>query len=200
MRKQNCRFYATENPQLIEEQPLYDQKVTVWCGVCADMIIGPYFFQNSRGVPLTVNGDRYRAMITDFVMPIVRENGLDDFWFQQDGATCHTAQKTIDLLRPLFPGRVISNKDDGRLNSGDFDWPPRSPDLTAPDFFLWGYLKSKVYVSKPRTLAQLRANIRREIRAISADTLAKVMENAEKRAHLAAKANGGHLRDIIFKN
>lgn len=157
------------------------------------MIIGPYFFQDNRGKTLSIDGDRYRAMITNFVMPIVRENGLDDFWFQQDGATCHTARKTIDLLRPLFPGRIISKK-------GDYDWPPRSPDLTPPDFFLWGYLKSKVYTNKPRTLAQLRANIRREIRAISADTLAKVMENAEKRAHFAAKANGGHLRDIIFKN
>lgn len=191
--KQNCRFYATENPQLIEEEPLYDQKVTVWCGVCANMIIGPYFYQTNRGVTTTVNSERYRAMITDFVMPIVRENGLDDFWFQQDGATCHTALQTIDLLRQLFPGRLISKR-------GDFDWPPRSPDLTPPDFFLWGYLKSKVYVRKPRTLAELRANIRREIRTISPETLAKVMENAEKRAHLAAKTKGGHLRDIIFKN
>ncbi|GBN05744.1 hypothetical protein AVEN_46340-1 [Araneus ventricosus] len=25
-------------------------------------------------------------------------------------------------------------------------WPPRSPDLTLCDFFLWGYVKDKVYV------------------------------------------------------
>ncbi|KAL7723793.1 hypothetical protein ACLKA6_000408 [Drosophila palustris] len=68
--KQNYRFYATQNPELFEEQPLYDQKVTVWCGVCADMIIGPYFFQDNRGKTLSINGDRYRAMITNFVMPI----------------------------------------------------------------------------------------------------------------------------------
>ena len=191
--KQNCRFYSTENPQLIEEQPLYDQKVTVWCGVCANMIIGPYFFEDDDGATTTVNGERYRAMITDFVMPIIRENDMDDFWFQQDGATCHTARPTINLLRPLFPGRLISK-------NGDFDWPPRSPDLTPPDFYLWGYLKSKVYANKPKTLAQLKANIRREIAAISSETLTKVMENAEKRVHLAVKAKGAHLRDLIFKN
>ncbi|GBN23572.1 hypothetical protein AVEN_144157-1 [Araneus ventricosus] len=25
-------------------------------------------------------------------------------------------------------------------------WPPRSPDLTPCDFFLWGYVKDKIYV------------------------------------------------------
>lgn len=190
--KQNCRFYATENPQIIHEKPLYEQKVTVWCGICATMIIGPYFFENGAGATETVNGDRYRAMITDFMMPIVRENDLEDFWFQQDGATCHTSRATMDLLRPLFPGRIISK-------NGDFDWPPRSPDLTPPDFYLWGYLKSKVYAGKPETLAQLKDNIRNEIAAITPETLAKVMQNAEKRTNLSIKSKGQHLRDIIFK-
>lgn len=35
LNKHNCRIYATENPQMVHEEPLYDQKVTVWCGVCA---------------------------------------------------------------------------------------------------------------------------------------------------------------------
>lgn len=127
--KQNCRFYATENPQLFEEQPLYDQKITVWCGICSKTIIGPYFFEDDDGATVTVNGQRYRAMITDYVMPIVRRKRLTTYYFQQDGATCHSAAATIDLLRPLFPGRIISK-------NGDFDWPPRSPDLTPPDFYL----------------------------------------------------------------
>lgn len=84
--------------------------------------------------------------------------------------------------------------------NGDFPWPPRSPDLTPPDFYLWGYLKSKVYINKPRTLTQLKNNIRREIAAIPAEILVKTMENAEKRTHLAIKAKGKHLKDIIFKN
>ena len=63
--------------------------------------------------------------------------------------------------------------------SGDLDWPPRSPDLTPPDFFLWGYLKSRVYVNKPRTVEELKDNIREEIAAIPAEMLAKTMENAE---------------------
>lgn len=97
----------------------------------------------------------------------------------------------MDLLRPMFPNRLISK-------GGDFGWPPRSPDLTAPDFFLWGYLKGKVYANKPDTLAQLKANIRQEIAQITPEMLQKVMK--EKRADMCVAASGGHLPDIIFKN
>ena len=48
-------------------------------------------------------------------------------------------------------------------------------------------------------LDELKTNIRQEIAAISAETLVKTMENAAKRALLAMQAQGGHLRDIIFK-
>ena len=191
--KQNCRIYATENPQEIQEVPLHDEKVTVWCGVSAKTVIGPFFFQNENGHAVTVNQERYRDMMTNFVMPIIRRKRMRQFWFQQDGAPPHTSRITIDFLKKLFPGRLMSK-------SGDLDWPPRSPDLTPPDFFLWGYLKSKVYVNKPRTVEELKDNIREEIAAIPAEMLAKTMENAAKRAQNAINARGGHLRDIIFKN
>ncbi|KAJ4434068.1 hypothetical protein ANN_16387 [Periplaneta americana] len=44
-------------------------------------------------------------------------------------------------------------------------WPPRSPDLTTPDFFLWGYLKDRVYATRPQTLDDLKHNITQEIQA-----------------------------------
>ena len=56
--------------------------------------------------------------------------------------------------------------------NGDLEWPPRSPDLTVPDYFLWGYLKSKVYASKPKTIDELKCNIRAEIAAIETSKLA----------------------------
>jgi len=50
---------------------------------------------------------------------------------------------------------------------GNIEWPARLPDLSACDFFLWGYLKSKVYEKKPRTTVNLKQNIRDEVAAIS---------------------------------
>lgn len=191
--KQNCRIYGTSNPRKIQEQPNYQQKLNVWCGVAANRIIGPYFYEDENGATVTTNKERYIDMMRRYVMPQIRKFGMEHYWFQQDGAPPHTSKFAIDKMKKWFPGRLISKH-------GDIDWPPRSPDLTPPDFYLWGFLKSVVYKSKPKTLAELKNNIRREIRKISAATLEKVMKNAEKRAYLAIKEKGGHLQDIIFHN
>ena len=39
--------------------------------------------------------------------PELKDIDLDDLWFQQDGATSHTAHNTIDLLKSKFDERVI---------------------------------------------------------------------------------------------
>ncbi|GFT81322.1 transposable element Tc3 transposase [Trichonephila clavipes] len=92
-----------------------------------------------------------------------------ELWFQQDGATCHTARATIDLLKDTFGDRLISR-------FGPVNWPPRSWDLTPLDYFLWGYVKSLVYVDKPQTLDYLEDNIRRVI----ADIWPQMLEKSSK--------------------
>ena len=59
-------FGASENPQVIEERPLHSEKVTVWCALWAEGVIGPYFFENDDGTIVTVNSEHYGHMITDF--------------------------------------------------------------------------------------------------------------------------------------
>ncbi|GFV65616.1 transposable element Tc3 transposase [Trichonephila clavipes] len=93
-----------------------------------------------------------------------------ELWFQQDGATCHTARATIDLLKDTFGDRLISR-------FGPVKWPPRSCDLTPLDYFLWVYVKSLVYADKPQTLDHLEDNIRRVIANIRPQMLEKVIEN-----------------------
>ncbi|GFW74564.1 DUF5641 domain-containing protein [Trichonephila clavipes] len=59
-------------------------KLTVWCALWAGGIIGPYFFKNDEGHNVTVNGDRYRAMITNFFIPELNNHDVQELWFQQD--------------------------------------------------------------------------------------------------------------------
>ncbi|GFV42157.1 histone-lysine N-methyltransferase SETMAR [Trichonephila clavipes] len=101
----------------------YVERKTVWCALWAGGIIGPYFFKNDEGDNVTVNGDRYRAMITNFFIPELNNHDVQKLWFQQDGATCHTARATIDLLKDMFGDRLISR-------FGPVNWRPRSCDLT----------------------------------------------------------------------
>ena len=95
--KQNMTNRSATNPNMLLETPLHPQKVTVWCGFHAGGVIGPYFFVDENDCHVTVNGDRCRAMLEDYLWPELDELDINDMWFQQDGATSHTARVTIDL-------------------------------------------------------------------------------------------------------
>ncbi|GFV34325.1 hypothetical protein TNCV_4023401 [Trichonephila clavipes] len=138
-----------------------------------------------------VNGDRYRA-ITNFFIPELNNHYVQELWFQQDGATCHTARATIDLLKDTFGDRLISR-------FGPVNWPPRSCDLTPLDYFLWGYVKSLVYADKPQTLDHLEDNIRRVIADIRPQMLEKVIENWTSRLDYIRASRGSPMPEIIFK-
>ncbi|VVC43567.1 Hypothetical protein CINCED_3A023722 [Cinara cedri] len=162
--KQNYRIWVEEQPEEIRELPLHPDKTTVWCGLWAGGIIGPRFFKNESGQNVTVNGARYRDMITDYLLPEIEARDLDDIWFQQDGATCHTARETLALLREQFGEQLISR-------FGPISWPARSCDITTLDFFLRGYVKSKVYITKSTTIDELEANIKHAIDQIPVEML-----------------------------
>ena len=83
-----------------------------WCGFRSRGIIGPFFFENEQGEGVTVNGDRYRAMLNEFLSTKIEEEDIDNIWFQQAGATCHTAEATLDFLRPVFEHCIISRRAD----------------------------------------------------------------------------------------
>ncbi|GFY11437.1 uncharacterized protein TNCV_3182761 [Trichonephila clavipes] len=127
--KQNCHIWSEANPQVYVETPLHPEKLTVWCALWAGGIIGPYFFKNDEGHDVTVNGDRYRAMITNFFIPELNNHDVQELWFQQDGTTCPTVHATIDLLKDTLGDRLISR-------FGPVNWPQRSWDLTPLDSFM----------------------------------------------------------------
>lgn len=134
-------------------------------------------------------------MLNNFLRPQLNnlnDNQRENLWFQQDGATSHTTRRALNLLQEMFPNKVVSLR-------GDIGWPPRSPDLSPCDYFLWGYLKSRVFTHRPRTLEELRAAIRQEIAAIPQDMIRRVMARFRENLQQCINNNGRHLRDIIFK-
>ncbi|GFU20766.1 DUF4817 domain-containing protein [Trichonephila clavipes] len=134
----------------------------------------------------------YRARITNFFIPELNNHDVQELWFQQDGATCHTARATIDLLKDTFGDRLISR-------FGPVNWPPRSCDLTPLDYFLWGYVKSLVYADKSQTLDHLEDNVHRVIADIRPQMLEKVIENWTSRLDYIRASHGSHMPEIIFK-
>ena len=136
-------------------------------------------------------GLRYRTMINEFLWPELEDMEVDDVYFQQNGATCHTSSETIGLLFENVPGRVISR-------NGDCNWPPRSCDLTPLDFFLWGYVKDKFHADAPQSIQELKEKIRTVIDEIEAQMCENVMENLIKRAWSCKRNRGCHMNDIVF--
>ena len=129
--KQDWRIWASENPNVLIEKSVHPQQVTVWCAFWYGVIVGSFFFENEQGVAVTIDSERYHAMLNEFLFPIIEEVDMDDIWIQQDGAIFHTANVTIDILRTVFENRIISRY-------SDVNWPPWSCDLTPLDCFLWG--------------------------------------------------------------
>ena len=111
-----------------------------WCGFWYRGIIGQFFFENEQGVAVTVN--RYRTMLNEFLFTKIEEEDIGNIWLQQDGATCHAAEATLDVLLPVFKDRIISRR-------ADVVCLPRSCDLTPLDYYLWGALNDKCFADKP---------------------------------------------------
>ena len=124
------------------------------------------------------------------MFPISSEfSHFSDLHFQQDGAPAHYAKDVRQWLDETFPGCWIGRR-------GPIKWPARSPDLTPPDFFLWGVLKNAVYANKPRTVDQLKQNIWRQWNEISEETCQEVCHSVVKRCRDCIAVEGRHFEHL----
>ena len=132
-------------------------------------------------------------MMSNFFFPKMQELDLHDLWFQQDGATCHTAHVSMDLLRGEFGEHFISR-------SVPVNWPPRSCGSTPLGYLLWDYVKVHVYTDKPALIDALEDNIEAFISEIPAEMLKRVSQNWTKLMDHLRRSRSQHLHEIIFKN
>ncbi|GFX07811.1 alkaline phosphatase, germ cell type [Trichonephila clavipes] len=68
----NCRIWETDNPHSTIQIPLHSPKGTVWCGLLASFILGPYFFKElGVGGPVTcsITGQRYASLLRNKIIP-----------------------------------------------------------------------------------------------------------------------------------
>ena len=124
---------------------------------------------------------------------------LTNLWINWRMTSSETA--VFSRMEPHATPRMIAwpkSKDffDDRIISKAL-WPPRSPDLSPPDFFLWGALKGKAYANKPRTIQELENNIRREIGAISEDVLQATFAYMKRRVQLCLDGGGEHFQHLL---
>ncbi|GFX17299.1 uncharacterized protein TNCV_3553061 [Trichonephila clavipes] len=109
----------------------------------------------------------------------------------QNGATPPIVRQVKALLSANFG--------DNRVISRHFPdaWPSRSPELNPCDFWLWGFLKDRVYSGGIRTLPDLKASIIRLVAEILRELLLATIENAIIRFQHVIDVNRAHIVRIL---
>jgi len=77
------------------------------------------------------------------------------------------------------------------------NWPPYSPDLSACDYFLWGYLKDNVYGEPIETKDELPDRIRKAAREIDSSTCIRVLQGFEKRVRMLTLRESWHIENVM---
>ena len=161
-------------------------------GLCGNgSVFGPFFFERS------VNGASYLKMLNEDGFPqILRAfprlfvNGkFQRLWSAQDGAPPHRMGEVREWLSEFFPNHTVALHHPTEL-------PPRSPDLTPLDFFLWGYLKNQVYTSvAPANLDQLIQRVSEKVDELNRNPglVRKAVRDIIRRATVCLENEGGHV-------
>ncbi|GFX39410.1 DUF4817 domain-containing protein [Trichonephila clavipes] len=158
---------------------------------------GPFFFETqctvNGWITETVNAQRYLTLLRETVVPCLIQRGqISNVTFMQDGATSHTANPVkAFLIQTFWEDRIVSR----HCNP----WPPRSLDLTPADFWLKGYLKSRVYLSGPSSLSELKDTIHREISSIHPDMLHSAVAGFVTRLECLLPCGGGQTYSGVIK-
>lgn len=157
------RFWARNNPRRrTDYRTQYPQKLNVWAGMIGNHVLGPFFIAGN------LTAQVYLDLLQNDIVPAIQELPDIDFnqiWFQQDGCPAHNAAIVRNYLEAVFAGRIIANW-------GTIHWAARSPDLAINDFFLWGFIKQKVYNhQRCENLEELRLKIINAFRLVTPDLL-----------------------------
>lgn len=187
--RQNTRHWYHENPHLVFER---EQQGRFGFSVACFILGRQIAFRIYEG---SLSGDRYLNILEDVVpelidnVPLARLNSI---YFQQDGAPAHNSLIIRPYLENHFPDKWIGTK-------GPIRWPPRSPDLSVLDFFLWGYLQNKVYAKRHRNPHELREAITLAFHHIQRRSviLLNALERITKLCELCIRENGNHFEQFL---
>lgn len=180
--RHNCVYWSDQNEHRFHTKSMDHRGVTVWAGISVRGVTAPCFFSG------TVNGENYLSMLQKVLPDVTGRRSV----FMQDGASPHFYKPVINYLNLEFPNRWIGRR--GNL----LEWPPRSPDLTPCDFFLWGHVKELVYRSHPQTLDELENSIRDAFHNVNEQLCRDVCSRIlEKRIRLCLHEHGEHFENKL---
>jgi len=188
LNRHNSHYWSDVNPHWhrgVDNQHRWS--LNVWCGIVNGYLIGPYFFDGN------VNQHNFLELLRDHLTGLLEDVDLETrrrMWIQLDGATPHFARIVRTFLNEQYPNRWI-----GR--GGPIAWPSNSPDLTSPDFYLWGFLKNVCFEQQPTTKEDMMERIRRTCASIPRHVLLSTVAHFLRRCQLCIEANGAQFEHLL---
>ena len=135
----------------------------------------------------------YLDMLQEWLFPQLQDE--PNFIWQQDGTPPHWHNYIRAWLNDVVTDCWIGHH--GLDDRAYLQWSPRSRDFTPCDFFLWGFLKDKVYVPPlPANLPELRDRIRKAVVAVTPDMRINVWEELAYRLDVCHVTNGAHIEHL----
>ena len=181
----NAFIYAEENPHAICVKPLRSSALTCWAMISLHHGI-TFHIQDS-----TMNAERYHDILELKVLPVLKDRRNRAQHFQQDGAPAHYASINRTLLDQELTNRWI-----GR--GGPIPWPPRSPDLSINDFWLWGHMRDLLYREpRPLSMRELQAKLADLLENVEMITIRRAYDSFLRRWRLCIEAGGGHFEQFL---
>ena len=116
-------------------------------------------------------------------------------YFQQDGATAHTADDSLLYLHGKVGQRMMSRRGRQMCEATLPDWPSRSPDLSPLDYWAWDRIKTGLHKAEggwPKTEQRMRAAILEVVETISQTELNKAILSFKNKIESCYAAEGGH--------
>jgi hypothetical protein len=119
----------------------------------------------------------------------------DNFIFQHDGASPHWHWEVRNCLDANLPRHWIGHATGDNMSLTC--WPPQSPDLTPCDFFLWEYVKDKVFIPPlPVTLDDLKQHITTATAGVDEYMLMLVWQEFDYRIDICLVTKGAHIKHL----
>lgn len=176
---------SEKNPKIEvnERKQLHSKGFMVWAGVSFNGKTRLHFIEPGA----KINSRYYidNVLKKFLIRDAKRLYPNNNFIFHHDSAPSHVSKLTQEFMHANMK---FLEKD---------NWIPMSPDAAPMDYFVWGYLKRKLWRVKVKDMAGLKRALKKAWRELPQNLINKALESWPRRVLKIYQAKGHQIEGIL---